>query len=103
MQSQVIICDQQNVYAMGCGLLIKDNPMLMGYHIINSLKELNELMEKEECQRAMPLLLVVDSALFYYGQIDGMAKISALRKKFLSWSSTMIKMTLICISLLTMG
>ena len=81
MQSQVIICDQQNVYAMGCGLLIKDNPMLMGYHIINSLQELNELMEQEESQKAWPLLLVVDSALCYYGQIDGMVKMSALRKK----------------------
>jgi DNA-binding NarL/FixJ family response regulator len=81
MQSQVILCDQQNVYAMGCGLLIKDNPMLMGYHIIKSLKELDGFMAKDKNQQALPLLLVVDSSLFDYGHSDAMAQINALRKK----------------------
>lgn len=81
MQSQVIICDQQKVYAMGCSLLIKDNPMLIGYHIISSLKELDDLIERQETQKEIPLLLVIDSALCYYGHADAMSKMHTLRKK----------------------
>ncbi|MEI7588981.1 MAG: LuxR C-terminal-related transcriptional regulator [Chitinophagia bacterium] len=81
MQSQVIICDQQNVYAMGCGFLIKENPMLMGYHIIKSLKELDDWLENEQSQKACSLLLVVDSSLFDYGHSEAMAQIRALREK----------------------
>jgi len=81
MQSQVILCDQQSVYAMGCGLLIKDNPMLMGYHIIKSLKELDGFMAKDKNQQALSIVLVVDSSLFDYGHSDAMVQINALRKK----------------------
>ena len=81
MQSQVILCDQQTVYAMGCGLLIKDNPMLMGYHIIKSLKELDGYMAMDKNQQALSLLLVVDSSLFDYGHSDAMVQVSALKKK----------------------
>ena len=81
MQSQVILCDQQTVYAMGCGLLIKDNPMLMGYHIIKSLKELDGFMAMDKNQQALPLLLVVDSSLFDYGHSDAMVQVSALKNK----------------------
>ena len=81
MQSQVILCDQQTVYAMGCGLLIKDNPMLIGYHIIKSLKELDGYMAMDKNQQALSLLLVVDSSLFDYGHSDAMVQVSALKKK----------------------
>ena len=81
MQSQVIICDQQNVYAMGCGLLIKDNPMIMGYQIIKSLQEVDDLMQIDQSEKGVPLLLVVDSSLFDYGHSEAMSQIGALRKK----------------------
>jgi len=81
MQSQVIICDQQSVYAMGCGMLIKDNPMLLGYHTIKTLEELDEFMDKECNQLALSLVLVVDSSLFDYGPNDVIFRIEALKKK----------------------
>ena len=81
MQSQVIICDQQTIYAMGCSLLIKDNPMLLGYHIIQGLKELDGFMNKDKSQQALPLILVADSALFDYGHSAEMAQIASLKKR----------------------
>ena len=84
MQSQVIICDQQTIYAMGCSLLIKDNPMLLGYHIIQGLKELDGFMNKDKSQQALPLILVADSALFDYGHSAEMAQIASLKKKIVA-------------------
>jgi DNA-binding NarL/FixJ family response regulator len=80
MQSEVIICDQQNIYAMGASLLIKDNPMLMGYQVIDNLKELNTYMEKDKNQQVSPRILVVDSALFDYGHVAGMDLIAQIKK-----------------------
>jgi len=80
MQSQVIICDQQSIYAMGCSLLIKDNPMLMGYQLIDNLKELNTYMGKDKNPTALPLILVADSALFDYGHSEGIAQIDQIKK-----------------------
>jgi DNA-binding NarL/FixJ family response regulator len=80
MQSQVIICDQQTIYAMGCSLLIKDNPMLMGYQFIDHLKELNTYMGKDKNPAALSMILVADSALFDYGHTDEIAQIAQLKK-----------------------
>ena len=80
MQSQVILCDQQTIYAMGCSLLIKDNPMLMGYQCIDNLKELKIDIEKDKYPAALPMILVADSALFDYAHADGIAQIAQLKK-----------------------
>ena len=81
MQSQVIICDQQTIYAMGCSLLIKDNPMLMGYQLIDNLKELKFFMEKDNNPAALPMILVADSALFDYAHAAEMDQIALIKKK----------------------
>ena len=67
MQTQVIICDKQIVYAMGSSLLIKDNPQLMGYHIIKSMDELNGYIALDKSKQPLPMVLVVDSAMFHFG------------------------------------
>ena len=40
-QRQFFICDQQAIYAMGCGELAKVHPMCNGYRILNSLDEIS--------------------------------------------------------------
>jgi len=47
MQSQVIICDQQTLYALGCGALINEHPQFNGYRIIRNLQMLNEMMSED--------------------------------------------------------
>ncbi|MEY3208058.1 MAG: hypothetical protein RL064_89, partial [Bacteroidota bacterium] len=42
MLSQVIICDQQRVYALGSSSLINDNPLFNGHRIIDNLVDLNQ-------------------------------------------------------------
>ena len=67
MQTQVIICDKQIVYAMGSSLLIKDNPQLIGYHIIKSIEELNGYIAYDKTKQVIPMVLVVDSTMFNFG------------------------------------
>ena len=40
-QRQVFICDQQAIYAMGCGQLVQAHPMCNGYRMLSSLDEIN--------------------------------------------------------------
>jgi DNA-binding NarL/FixJ family response regulator len=81
MQTQVIICDKQIVYAMGCSLLIKDNTALIGYHIIKSLDELNGYLAYDKTKQPLPMVLVVDSAMFNFGQSSTMHQIKELTTK----------------------
>ncbi|MEY4279529.1 MAG: hypothetical protein RL377_1533, partial [Bacteroidota bacterium] len=47
MQSQVIICDQQSVYAMGSALLIESHPAYLNTAIINELAHLNKIIHDQ--------------------------------------------------------
>lgn len=76
MLSQVIICDQQSVYALGSSLLINNNPSFKGYRIIDNLKDLNQFLHQGLSQ-----LLVVDSSLFDFKQSNAIAQVIALKKK----------------------
>jgi DNA-binding NarL/FixJ family response regulator len=81
MQTQVIICDKQIVYAMGCSLLIKDNPQLMGYHIIKSIEELTGYIAYDKTKQVLPMVLVVDSAMFHFGDSSTMHQIKEIKKR----------------------
>ncbi len=82
MQTHVIICDKQIVYAMGCSLLIKDNPQLIGYHIIKSIEELTGYIAYDKSKQALPMVLVVDSAMFNFGHIATMHQIKSLQARW---------------------
>ena len=56
MQSQVIICDQQAIYAIGSAMLIDKHPSYLTPKIINDFKGINELLVPDT-----PLVLVIDS------------------------------------------
>jgi DNA-binding NarL/FixJ family response regulator len=81
MPTQVIICDKQIVYAMGCSLLIKDNPKLIGYHIIKSIDELNGYMALDKSKQPLSMVLVVDSAMFYFGDPSTMQQIKEIKTR----------------------
>jgi DNA-binding NarL/FixJ family response regulator len=81
MQTQVIICDKQIVYAMGCSLLIKDNPQLMGSHIIKSIDELSVYLALDKNKQQLPMVLVVDSAMFHFGHPRTMHQIKEIKTK----------------------
>ena len=81
MQTQVIICDKQIVYAMGSSLLIKDNPQLMGYHIIKTIEELNGYIAYDKNKQALPMVLVVDSAMFDFGNSSTMQQIKEIKNR----------------------
>lgn len=59
MQSQVIICDQQPVYALGSAMLIHHHPEYLQANIINDFSLLNEVM-----LQATPRVLVIESTMF---------------------------------------
>lgn len=58
MQSQVIICDQQAIYAMGSAAIVQQNEAYMPATIINDLTYVNDLLVAN-----VPGVLVVDSSL----------------------------------------
>jgi len=66
MQSQVIICDQQSVYALGCGILINEHPQFNGYCIIRNLQMLNEIMSEDHPNYDFPKVLVLDSGMLNF-------------------------------------
>jgi DNA-binding NarL/FixJ family response regulator len=66
MQSQVIICDQQSVYALGCGTLINEHPQFNGYCIIRNLQMLNEIMSEDHPNYDFPKVLVLDSGMLNF-------------------------------------
>ena len=74
-QRQVFICDQQAIYAMGCGQLVQAHPMCNGYRMLSSLEELNQfnfgLSEG---------LLIIDCAMFDFDSAAVKKKINALQQ-----------------------
>lgn len=75
MLSQVIICDQQRVYALGSSSLINDNPLFNGHRIIDNLVDLNQFPIQGLSQ-----LLVVDSSLFDFKQSNAITQVLELKK-----------------------
>ena len=80
MQSQVIICDQQAVYALGCGLLIKNNPLFKGYRIIQNLSDLYNVPHLDTPETEGPRLLVLDSRMLNFATPTTRAAINNLKK-----------------------
>lgn len=76
MQSQVIICDQQTVYALGGALLIQAHPAYLDTEIISDLAHLNAILFND-----LPKVLVLDSALFNFSSISSIEQIKSLQKK----------------------
>jgi DNA-binding NarL/FixJ family response regulator len=58
-QRQVFICDQQAIYAMGCGQLVQAHPMCNGYRMLTSLDEINNFNIG-----LSQGLLIIDCAMF---------------------------------------
>jgi DNA-binding NarL/FixJ family response regulator len=79
MQSQVIICDTQILYAKGLSLLIQDNPHLQGYHIIQSIEAFNEFLVHQNEKSSLPIVLVIDSALLNVGRASTLHQIKELK------------------------
>jgi DNA-binding NarL/FixJ family response regulator len=74
-QRQVFICDQQAIYAMGCGQLVKEHPMCNGYRILSSLDEINNFSLSEG-------LLIIDCAMFDFDSVAVKKKIKTLQQVF---------------------
>jgi DNA-binding NarL/FixJ family response regulator len=66
MQSQVIICDQQTLYALGCGTIINEHPQYNGYRIIRNLTMLDEIMSEDHPSYDYPKVLVLDSGMLNF-------------------------------------
>ena len=66
MQSQVIICDQQTLYALGCGVIINENPQFNGYTIIRNLPMLHEIMSEDHPSYDYPKVIVLDSGMLNF-------------------------------------
>jgi DNA-binding NarL/FixJ family response regulator len=81
MQSQVIICDQQTVYAIGCGSLLHDHPKFNGYCIIHTLQELNEMMSLDHLKTDAPQVLVLDSGMLNFAQSQTIITIQSIKKR----------------------
>ena len=79
MQSQVIICDTQILYAKGLSLLIQDNPHLQGYHIIQSIEAFNEFLVHQNEKSSLPIVLVIDSALLNVGRASTLHQIKEMK------------------------
>jgi DNA-binding NarL/FixJ family response regulator len=76
MQSQVIICDQQPVYALGSAMLIHEHPEYLSANIIEDFSLLNEVIINET-----PKVLVIESAMFKVSQVQNDALTGLLKKK----------------------
>jgi DNA-binding NarL/FixJ family response regulator len=76
-QRQVFICDQQAIYAMGCGQLVQAHPMCNGYRMLTSLDELTgfDLGLSEG-------LLIIDCAMFDFESESVKKKINTLKQVF---------------------
>lgn len=75
MQSQVIICDQQTVYALGSATLVQKHPSYKQAKIIEHLGQLNDTDTFED-----PKVLVVDSNMLDFSQKHLCEKIANLKK-----------------------
>jgi len=76
-QRQVFICDQQAIYAMGCGQLVQAHPLCNGYRILTSLEEINNF------NIALTQgLLIIDCAMFDFDSQAVKKKINTLKQIF---------------------
>ncbi|TRZ77898.1 MAG: hypothetical protein D4R94_02105, partial [Chitinophagaceae bacterium] len=80
MQSQVIICDQQAVYALGCHSLLDESTQFKGSCIIRSLQELQELLHEHQHQTDLPKILVLDSGMLHLNNLAEIQSIVAHKK-----------------------
>jgi DNA-binding NarL/FixJ family response regulator len=76
MQSQVIICDQQSVYALGSSMLIHQHPEYLKANIINDFSMLNEVMIQ-----STPRVVVIESAMFKISETQNHELNELLKKK----------------------
>ena len=76
-QRQVFICDQQAIYAMGCGQLVQAHPMCNGYRILTSLDEINNFNIS-----LSQGLLIIDCAMFDFESSAVKKKINTLKQIF---------------------
>ncbi len=76
MQSQVIICDQQTVYALGSAMLVQEHTAYIDTEIIDDLNKLNAIN-----LNGNPKVLVVDSAMFDFTQQQFVEHILGLKKR----------------------
>jgi DNA-binding NarL/FixJ family response regulator len=76
MQSQVIICDQQAIYAMGSAMLIQQNPAYLSPHIVHNFEGINEIMVPET-----PSVLVIDSNMVDFSNHELMSSLIKLKKQ----------------------
>lgn len=76
-QKQVLICDQQSIYAIGCSQLVKAHPLCNGYTILASLDDLTTL----ELGLAEGLL-IIDCGMFDFDNLAVCHKIKSLQKIF---------------------
>lgn len=81
MQSQVIICDQQSLYAIGCSSLIQEHPQFNGYCIIRNLTMLHDIMSETHPNYEHPKLLVLDSAMLNFSIPATYKTINQLKKR----------------------
>lgn len=76
-QRQVFICDQQAIYAMGCGQLVQAHPKCNGYRILTSLDEINNFNIG-----LSQGLLIIDCAMFDFESSAVKKKINTLQQIF---------------------
>jgi DNA-binding NarL/FixJ family response regulator len=82
MQSQVVICDQQTVYALGCGSLVNEHPQFKGYCIIRNLDMLNDMMFEDHPSYGFPKVLVLDSGMLNFTNPTTFKTINHIKKQF---------------------
>ena len=76
-QRQVFICDQQAIYAIGCGQLVKAHPMCNGYHMLSSLDEISNFNFG-----LSQGLLIIDCDMFDFDSPVVKKKINTLQQVF---------------------
>jgi DNA-binding NarL/FixJ family response regulator len=76
MQSQVIICDQQPVYALGSAMLIQQHPEYLKPSIIEDFSRFHEVT-----LQSTPRVLVIESAMFKISQNQNLELIGLIKKK----------------------
>jgi DNA-binding NarL/FixJ family response regulator len=76
-QRKVYICDQQAIYAIGCGQLVQAHPMCNGYRMLTSLDEINNFNIG-----LSQGLLIIDCAMFEFDSSAVKKKINTLKQVF---------------------
>jgi DNA-binding NarL/FixJ family response regulator len=76
MQSQVIICDQQAIYAIGSAMLLQQHPAYLSPKIINDIDGLNAIMLPET-----PSVLVIDSSMVDFANHEMITSLIQLKKQ----------------------